>query len=364
MAFFLQPHPAAFAGGGQNGSGAGGVEREGRTMTFHSAGFKVKETAEVIEEVPSLMETMNFFSKTPDLTLTEQSDFMSALVPAVDRKYYRVQEDFFTKEIHDRLIAEYRRVVDASIDETKVFAVTDKSTRTTYLLPRFYKLETQSERMAILYHEAYWLKFPDATYKQTMDSEMLFQAYLENPSSLEARIAWLKSIDSRVGLLRSIIQVDLRDGNLAGLLEEDSGLPVIKLFGEQYYNCANVQGPNCIPFLTMNLMILKKAYPRSLFLSYFAYKVDHAFDRPEINDLRMGFYARRYGGGGGGSIGGMPFQMYGMEVLFLKGLIDLKNVIEDKENRNVPALEVKFPKRMWLDRFQKEQQLKIQFGRV
>lgn len=276
--------PVAPAVEGQNGNGGGGVNRNGRYMTFYSAGFYTEPNEATASEIPQLPELMNFFSSTP-LSAATKAKYLSALTPLSDRTYYKVQPGTFTPEIRARLLAEYSRVMKVDTNELALFAITDTTSKATYLFPEFFSLKPV-EQMAILFHEAYWIIKPSVSYQQVIQAEMTFQAYLENPTSPDRLLHWLATTGTPGDVMAASIQFDLRNKTMQGLLKGNS-LALGQLLGAPFIQCMR-QTPtiDCSGFVAINAYQLAAKYPSSLFLKFF-------------NDLvsRKGFELIGYGRG-------------------------------------------------------------------
>ncbi len=289
-----------FAYAGQEGNGGGGVIRNGRYMTFYSAGFYTEPLEATSDEVPQLPELIEFFYKTPFMSELTKVKYAAALIPTGERHYFKVQSSTFTPETRARLIAEYGRVMNINTNEVALFAITDISSKTTYLLPEYFSLKP-NEQKAVLFHEVYWLLKKDAGYKSVIDAEMAFQAYLEYPSSSERLMRWLELSGSTSDVLQAVIQIDFSTGAIKKLITDKNKIPSKILFGEKYFECRRKDlDKACMAFWNTNLYELAKSYPNSLFVRYLHHLV--AGGRVYITNywLERGFsgdhYDRFYGG--------------------------------------------------------------------
>jgi hypothetical protein len=258
---------AAYAG--HDGNGGGGIYRGGRYMTFYSAGFYTDPSELTVADVLSLKDLVDFFNSTPYLSQQTKGSYISSLIPTSARKYYRVQSSTFTPEIRDRLLAEYARVMKADIKELSLYAVTDTQSNTTFLFPEFFLL-SPTGREAILYHEARWILNPNSTYKSIIDSEMAFQAYLENINSKDRLLQWLTSMGTQVDTLTAAIQIDLASGALNGMLKDNHILAVADLYGDKFFDC-KAQGlkNECTGLVKTHLYELINKFPDSALLKVF-----------------------------------------------------------------------------------------------
>lgn len=275
LSFVFNIH-TALAIGGQEGSGGGGIKRNGRYMTFYSAGFYTEPIEATSDEVPQLDELIHFFQSTKYMTEFRKMSYVTTITPTSKRRYYKVKAESFTPEVRSRLIAEYGRVMQVEDKNLVIFAVTDTANQTTYIFPEYYSL-TPIEQMAILFHENYWILNKTASYREVIDAEMSFQAYLTNPNSTERLLRWLNQIGSKADTLKAAIEYDLDHQLLDGLVNtEVSGLFATNkskkiiylknLLGGEWYSCAKEGFNNeCTPYVASHINQLRKKSP-SLFL--------------------------------------------------------------------------------------------------
>lgn len=156
------------------GNGGGGVKQNGVYKTFYSAGIYVSEE---LDEVPG----GELYTTTIQGLVGEgisTTKLVAAGLPYGDRKFYKISESKMDDKTMDRLLEEYARIVNQPADGLTIFAVTDIESKSTYLLPSFFKLN-EVEQAAILFHEAYWILKPNATYSEVVAAEMSFQKYVE-----------------------------------------------------------------------------------------------------------------------------------------------------------------------------------------
>jgi len=261
----------AFAGG--DGHGGGGVYRNGQYMTFYSAGLYVLPTqlqADGANKVPGLRELMDFIDQTPYLRDETKAYLLNAMEPSFSRKYYEVDDSRFTKKTLATIKAEYAKVVHIGAGDIILYALTDPSNKVTYLLPDFYKLDTKQQEV-ILYHEADWVLNPNASYKTIVQGEMAFQAFLENPYLGGNLMNWLETAGTHADLLKASIKFDLQTGALAGLLINQTEIPLQTLLGNGFFECKATEiqistHADCNARIQTNLYTLSKQYPNSMLL--------------------------------------------------------------------------------------------------
>lgn len=252
------------------GNGGGGVNRNGRYMTFYSAGLWTAAGEEDISTVPQLADLVDFFNQTGLLGVRSKVAYAKALTPTPQRKYYKVDGSRFTPEIRERLIAEYSRVMRIETQEVALFAITDTTSRTTYLLPEFYKL-TANEQKAILFHEAFWVAFPDATYPAVISAETSFQSFLEKPKSIDRVMKWLTTSGGASDRYAMALNTDLSQNNLLGFVDRDSRVKLADLVGEEFINCKRTGGGDvCAPYLAAHAYKLSRQFPNSQFVKFYA----------------------------------------------------------------------------------------------
>lgn len=252
---------------GQDGSGGGGPIKNGRYMTFHSAGLYTEPTSLKQNQIPGLSEVSDLFAKTDLLRAETKVSFLNALTPTFNRSYYNINAATFTPEVRARILAEYKRVMPGISEQVTLYAITETKSKTTYLFPEFYRLNP-FEQQAILFHEAYWIVNPKASYKNVIDAEISFQAYLENPNSIVHIKDWIQTIGTDGDLVKAAINYDLTRDTLNNLFyfnkkQGQKGLISSRaLFGEEWYRCSS----NCSGYALANLYVLTRQYPESMLL--------------------------------------------------------------------------------------------------
>ncbi len=272
-------------GQGGNGQGGGGITRNGRYMTFYSAGFYTEPLEATSDEVPQLAQLIHFFNTNAYISELTKVKYASKLMPSSVRKYYRVQANTFTPEVRARLLEEYGRVMKVNVNEVALFAITDTENGTTYLFPEYFSLKP-TEQQAILFHEIYWLINPKATYAQVIDAEMSFQAHIENLSSPEKLVRWLKTSGTHGDVLISAIKSDLKTGAMNGLVKDDN-ISILNLLGTQFINCKKRGlGQECTPFISTHVYALSQRYPNSLFIKVYSESVNGNRLKINVNNYK------------------------------------------------------------------------------
>lgn len=250
---------------GQVGNGGGGVSRGGRPMTFYSAGIIVEPRGLTSTEIPEIGSLINFFNGNHIISDKVKSDLTLQIDPSSSRRYFRVKQDQFTGKVKDRIISEYNRISGVDANQITLFAITDIEQRITYLFPDFYRLSSL-EKMAILYHEAYWILNPESSYDKIVEAEVAFQAYLENNTSFEYAYRWIAATQTKASLLYAAINMDLQSNVLNGFLIENRYIKARILLGDEFADCAKNwinKISFCLPLATSYLYRLKNQYPQS-----------------------------------------------------------------------------------------------------
>jgi hypothetical protein len=195
---------------GQSGNGGGGVLRNGVYMTFGSAGLWASPVEKKQVELPNLDALIDQIMSMDCFSTKEKSALYGALAPSADRKYFDAVDSQYDQKTKDQLIAEYAKVIHAPSGNLVLFAITDTSSKRTYLLPEFYRLKP-NEQMAILFHEAFWILYPKSTYDEVIRAEVAMQKYLESPTSADA-VAELVSVlpGELFDKLYSAVQIDAK----------------------------------------------------------------------------------------------------------------------------------------------------------
>ncbi|MGZ3710719.1 MAG: hypothetical protein ACXVBE_03145 [Bdellovibrionota bacterium] len=291
----------AVEGGHSEGNGGGGVIREGRAMTFYSAGLITELDEEAAEDIPGLNELVQRLYKMPYFTKKNSVELITALRPTAERKYYRVMEKYFNSTTEARIREEYVRAMGITRPEVALFAITDSNSKNTYLLPSFYKLKPV-EQMAILFHEAYWVRKPDSKYSEIISAEAKMQAYLEtgDPKKL---LKLISVIGSRMDYIKAAMAMDAESGALKPLLDKNGNIPMATLLGKETLNCIRQDEVDfdCRDNFKFNLIELSMQNPGSLLLPALSQQLElnkanlaitSKFDYE--NDLKFGIRTKLY----------------------------------------------------------------------
>lgn len=221
---------AAYAGPRVTGNGGGGIKKNGVYKTFYSSGAYINP--EEVTEIPGAdiyRSTILSLAGKGEST----SQLFAAALPMGDRKFYNILEDRMDDATMKRLIEEYARVVSQPADDLTIFAITDIATKTTYLLPNFYKL-SENEQATILFHEAYWILNPKADYAKVVNAEMIFQEFLELKESgkynhkLPRLLGTLLSDPTLA--LQSAVKEDMRTNRSPEILDAKGNVSLTNVF--------------------------------------------------------------------------------------------------------------------------------------
>ena len=224
---------------GSEGVGGGaGVKKNGVYKTFYSAGLYVEPTYVDAEEIPGLSETIESISNMEFLSISTKALLINALVPGENRQYFIAKPEGLTKEIHTKLLEEFSKATGENPDNINLFGLTDKKQRITYLLPDFFQLETLNERQAALLHEALWIARPNFKYSDIIQTEMAFQAILENPNNNGAIIDFATRVsEKKEDLVIAALYQDKKTNALKGFLDAKGLVSMKKLLGADFFDC-------------------------------------------------------------------------------------------------------------------------------
>lgn len=300
-------------------NGGGGINKNGRYMTFYSAGLYVVPKEESALFVPSLKETIDLIKNIPALSKQRKAHYLNALIQTQNREYFKVDQEYFSEEIRKRLISEYVRVTGASKENLVLFAITDTNSNRTYLFPEFYTLN-ETEQMTILFHESYWIvNAVTAQYASIIEAEMTMQAYIENPEDTKNLLQLLKTIGTEKDILSYAIITDKNSYNLTRLLL--GGLLSGGIFSDHYIKVIELIGPNlhecylgsreeefktrCLSLWMNRIYELKQQYPNSMFINlienfnityalYFSYTYQTKERKIFIDNSRILFKLEEY----------------------------------------------------------------------
>jgi hypothetical protein len=262
-------------GGGQEGNGAGGIRRNGNYLTFYSAGIIINPRPKLANEIPTLDQVIAFLSTTKVMSSTQAGSWLEKVLPSDKHQYFDVDPSYFTPQVELRLKAEYSRVTGIPVNELTLFAITDPKAGETYLLPTFYKLKKDTEKMAILMHENAWLDCPKCQYKDIVKLEMLSQAHFENPNDAKRAYALAGYFGVR-SALRFAFYHDKENGILVdgSVLKSDGNTMKLKvgdLLGDAYYFCVQKNGDTsdqCRARALLNMTRIRMSFPSSMLMTW------------------------------------------------------------------------------------------------
>ena len=220
---------SAMAGPRVTGNGGGGIHRNGIYKTFYSSGVLISPVEET--DIPG----MSLLTDTI-VSITSNEKIFPSYIPSSVRKYYNIIESDVNKENIERLLAEYKRAVKQPQEDLAIFAITEIETKTTFLLPSFYQL-TETEQAAILFHEAYWILNPKASYEEVISAEVALQNYLEKEAQGTYSSHFPRLLGKLVGdiaiPLRAALNFDIKNNTEPTLINE-KGISTTDLFPETH----------------------------------------------------------------------------------------------------------------------------------
>jgi hypothetical protein len=268
------------------GDGAGGVFSNGAYLTFSSAQVPVIPTPLAASEVPGMEYLVQQVQKM-DLTPTTRQQFMSLIYPTTKRLYFQSDDSKLDSPQMQSLVEKYASLTNVPQKSVVIFALTDRFTSSTVLLPSFYKLQKDSERAALLLHEAAWLNGP-SSYKDVVQTEMATQAYFEK-GELDPQVYYhfydmLKQFfDGPVQHARILAYACITHDSKARLLQSDGLSPgqiyLKDLLGPNYIHCvahSRTGLQNCDADLSMSLITRSEQNPDFLLLRFLSeYYLQH-----------------------------------------------------------------------------------------
>ena len=214
----------------EKGNGGGGVKENGVYKTFYSAGVIIKSEPET--EIPGsdiYLKTIQSLVPSGDLS----TRLITSALPMGDRSFYRILDNQMDKALMDRLLTEYTKVTNRPNNNLAIFAITDTNEQVTYLLPSFYLL-SKTEQAAILFHEAYWIMYPNANYAEVVNAEMTFQEYIEKTSMgiFSSKLPRLlgKLTEVKTLALSASLRSDVKNKNASRLIDSSGNLLIGDLF--------------------------------------------------------------------------------------------------------------------------------------
>lgn len=254
--------------GDYGGNGGGGVVDSGIPRTFYDAGLNPVLLSNGLADVPGVEYTLRAIDSLTSLSADFRGNLKRLIVPSPLHTYYEIDEDTLSDAVLQNLKNEYQRVVQIQKDRIAIVAVTQPLARKTFLLPHFRKLRKPRSQAAILFHEAFWISHPAATYEQVIAAEVAFESLLEQPKSAARTIEFLRKVSDAGELFRYTLALDFASGALDELAS-NRVVSVYLLFGPQFLSCAQYQGENCAIHLHDYLSQLSERYPKSHFLKEF-----------------------------------------------------------------------------------------------
>lgn len=258
--------------------GGGGVKKNGKYMTFYSAGFFTEDSTIGLNDLKSLDEIYKYFVSSQNFSNETKRKVLATIKPNSNRKYFKIKKDTFTEEVRKRLIAEYVRVTNHGASDLVLFAITDTNSKNTYLFPEFFEL-TLHEQMAILFHEAFWIINPRSTYAKVIEVETLFQAHLEEDQSIDSFYEWILSWAPKRDTVQFSLFIDLKRDALKGYVDENNRVSLKKLIGEDYVKCKNEINFNCEELIYARVLDKRVQYPESYFFIF----LENAFYQNKFN---------------------------------------------------------------------------------
>ena len=271
----------------KGGNGGGGVNNNGIYMTFYSAGLYVEpvDGSQAPVLLPAVNQLIKYISQMSFLDVNARAKLMEAVVATSKRKYFIATPEQLTPEVKARILAEYQRVTGVDASHLVLLAITDTIQRNTFILPGFEKL-SQNDQMSILFHETYWLMFPNSTYNDVVSAEMAFEATLVNPQNLAAVYDLVKRIGTTDDTRNAMAKWDVKSGNLIGFLSSTGKFLLKDFYGDEFFDCVEQNGPLissmnyenypkiCVVFLRNHINDLMAQYPKSMLLRIVAERMD------------------------------------------------------------------------------------------
>ena len=224
----------------ETGKGGGGINRNGKVLSFGSA-----KTVQVLpldpREIPGLSEVQNGIL---DLTISEvqKARLVESVKPDSIRKYFKISNISAVKKAE--LIAEYQKAVVVNSSTIVILAVTDPIAKETYLLPEFFALNDSVSQAAILFHEGLWIvnAFRDQrrkalSYAEVIDLEMAFEKNLRERKFIpELYLGLAKVFGRKTIAFHAAAQIDMKSGALNGLALEDGTISLKDFVGQDFFD--------------------------------------------------------------------------------------------------------------------------------
>jgi hypothetical protein len=223
------------------GNGGGGIERNGRFITFGDANISV--FPKPLEELESLKSLMKVLKGMP-FDLKSRGSMIRWTNPSFKRRYFAVSEESFDEK---QFIEKYHDAIDRQVPLNTLVVYAFTKDYETFLLPKFFKLPLL-QQTAILYHEAIWVASQELglnlSYKEVIDHEISFQKYLSTnseiyPFDLEIFNFLGRKVFGRMAIFMAALEDDIRNNRLAPmiadkLIDELHSLPLTNLLGNGF----------------------------------------------------------------------------------------------------------------------------------
>lgn len=258
--FFMTISSLGFASREVQNGGGGWVSND-QYMTFYSAKIPVRRQSISYEKIPGLSFLLN---KVNGLVISpsDKARLTKLFLTIGKRKYYSVDEGKFDKEFRQELIEKYSKLMGIPADNVTLFAVTDRSSWETFLLPEFYKLK-EVEQAAILFHESLWLLREELTYSEVVWTETVAQAYFQEPQSAERFYDFHLQLSTLLGDIRSVLYGALVRDTQVGAFQGRENIRVSDLFPDLIKLCGTT---TCNQVDISHVIELGMKYPQSVFL--------------------------------------------------------------------------------------------------
>ena len=212
-------------------NGAGGIKKNGVYKSLYSAGVKISADPET--DIPGA----ELYTKTISSLVSGDiaTNLLGAALPLGARTFYKIVDDEANKNAVKQILGEYIKITGEDINNLAVFALTERDTKTTYLLPSFYKLK-KSEQAAVLFHEANIIMLEATTPVKLVYAEMAFQEYIEKDQAGSWSNKLPKVLEELTGLTDiaffHALQADARLKTTPELIDVDTNIFISRFFGE------------------------------------------------------------------------------------------------------------------------------------
>lgn len=247
--------------------GGGGVFKDGRYMTYHSARIPIKSQPSSVAQIPGMKLLLERLAALPVLD-EAKTRLLASVVPSAARQYHNVPAEVLNPKMRKSIVAQYAKIFKCDESEVVLFAITDPVKKTTALFPEFFKLK-ETEQAAILFHETLWVLGKSFTYQDVLDLEGAAQAYFENPQDEDAAYNFFYKISYTLDQgLKSFLSATLQFDSVhpaAELVPADGKIALQDLLGERWTNCILYVGVKCKDVLLPELILKSQQHPHSLF---------------------------------------------------------------------------------------------------